>query len=1015
VQRPQLGVKDAEQNLRDVRGELGLTGKAFDGLFKKFQNVDFNPGKDLNRALAGANAQDLGTADRLKLAHAILGVKQAKLDEKDATDGVGDAERKLSDARADELKFARQGIQAYGPLVSAERQAADASRKLAEAQATANRLHKQGVNGAPGVVSALRAVRDANEAVVEAQRKLRQPIPASVGGAGAAATAKAAWDKLSKAEQGFLLQLNKTLKFLRGRFKPVTDAVFRGMTVALKALPGLLAIVGPGLGKVADAMGQGFVQLFTTIALLAPKMNTLFGNVAKLISASTPGVSALVALFVHLANAVMPMAISLMKSFSGVAAGVAGNAGKLTGKEKFFTVAAASLRQLGRFAAAAGELVVAFVEAVGPAGNKLLAWITKGVKGFAKWMRSAKGQKRIKKFFDDTLPTVKKFVGFLVKLAKVGAKFIEAVAPGLGVIIDGFSGLADVANFLVDQFLKLPEPARKWIVALLLAPVVLKSLWKISRKVFGGIWKYLKDLVKFPGKVAEGFGKVSAAIKKVGKPLLDAGKWLGSKVLAGLKAFWRDESGTLGIGGKITQKVVGGIKAAGSGLVGAGKWILGRVADGIRAVIGLFGGHGAGIVTRIVNGIKGVGRGAAGAGKKLIEAGKWVLHRVGDGIRALIDVFTGHGSSITSRIANGIKGIGRGARATGRLLIGAGRWVLRMIGAGIRGAAKALLGLGRYIIGKVGRGMITSLPRLAAIAAGSVAAIGAAILVAARGLTKIGHAIGSRVIAGFRAGINDGVRGKKGLYQRIRDVFNHVIQIVKGVFKIQSPSRVMRTLGRRVMDGYMQGLASRPATEGFMRRALGGDVIGAIATKLANEAGENAVIFWRQNLDPHGAGALDRGSYVELGRTGTAEKILKGALKFAGPVGRLAAGAHTAAELADRLLHRHDTDEFILDAIKRGMPGLAAGGLATGPTLAEIGEGVHREVVLPLSPRVMGALGSAISATMPAMRPPAMAGAGGGFGDTHIHISAPAGEYPDVHSAAAKMAREARRRGGFRR
>jgi hypothetical protein len=97
---------------------------------------------------------------------------------------------------------------------------------------------------------------------------------------------------------------------------------------------------------------------------------------------------------------------------------------------------------------------------------------------------------------------------------------------------------------------------------------------------------------------------------------------------------------------------------------------------------------------------------------------------------------------------------------------------------------------------------------------------------------------------------------------------------------------------------------------------------------------------------------------------------------------------------------------------------LAQGGLVSGPTNALIGErpGVS-EAVLPLTSRVMAALASAITSqmAMPSMSAPSFAGAGSVFGDTHIHVSAPAGEYPDAHAAAAKMAREARRRGGFRR
>jgi hypothetical protein len=311
VQSAQLGVQDAEQNLKDVRAELGLTGKAFDGLFKKFQNVDFNPGKDLNRALAGANVKDLGTEDQLKLAHAILEVKQARLSTRRTPPTVSATRSAPSRMLAPRRRSSpARASRRTGRWSAAQQQSADASRKLADATAKANRLHKQGINGAPGVVSALHAVRDASQQVAEAQHDMGRPIPSSNLGAAATAADLASqhFHKLSAAEQGFLTQLNKTVKFLRGQFQPISDMAFRGITTALRALPGFLKQVGPGLLQVANSMAGAFGLLGGVILGLGPEFGHIFGDVAKLISATAPGIAAIVVLFTHLAGAVMPTA-----------------------------------------------------------------------------------------------------------------------------------------------------------------------------------------------------------------------------------------------------------------------------------------------------------------------------------------------------------------------------------------------------------------------------------------------------------------------------------------------------------------------------------------------------------------------------------------------------------------------------------------------------------------------------------------------------------------------------------
>lgn len=111
------------------------------------------------------------------------------------------------------------------------------------------------------------------------------------------------------------------------------------------------------------------------------------------------------------------------------------------------------------------------------------------------------------------------------------------------------------------------------------------------------------------------------------------------------------------------------------------------------------------------------------------------------------------------------------------------------------------------------------------------------------------------------------------------------------------------------------------------------------------------------------------------------------------------------------------------------IPELAAGGITTGSTFAQIGE-AGREAVLPLTRRVFGELAAAITAQMRLAAPraggPQLAFAGAPTGNVagrdgrggvhiehfHTHIDAPAGELPDVQTTATGLTRLMERRAG---
>lgn len=142
----------------------------------------------------------------------------------------------------------------------------------------------------------------------------------------------------------------------------------------------------------------------------------------------------------------------------------------------------------------------------------------------------------------------------------------------------------------------------------------------------------------------------------------------------------------------------------------------------------------------------------------------------------------------------------------------------------------------------------------------------------------------------------------------------------------------------------------------------------------------------------------------------SADKLLHGDAKTSAKVDPALGAGEGAGGFIDKLLHIDPKNGLLGKPLKGllktlGLPFGADGGIATGLTVA--GDAGH-EALIPLRADVLARLGAAISAHMPTLglgspsapRSPTAA-ATGGPRHTHLHIKAPAGEWPDMGHAFA--------------
>jgi hypothetical protein len=260
-----LRLKEAKLRLREYAAEAGVTGKAFESMFKKFQDVDFDP-KRLREVMRAAGGKVAGGDEDLKLQRLILDVQEARLGQKRATDQVHDSTVDLKDAEKENNKYVRDGIRAYQPYVDALRRARDATAHLAE-------VEKQGISGNPQVINARDAVRDANERLREAQHNLSNATKRTGQDAldyanGPLAIYQKALSKLSKPERGMLDRVIAIGKAFRNAGREGSDAFIKGLNSALDTITGGAL---SGVGKAVSAIGQA---LGTNVAALAQDLTT---------------------------------------------------------------------------------------------------------------------------------------------------------------------------------------------------------------------------------------------------------------------------------------------------------------------------------------------------------------------------------------------------------------------------------------------------------------------------------------------------------------------------------------------------------------------------------------------------------------------------------------------------------------------------------------------------------------------------------------------------------------------
>lgn len=411
LDQARLNTDKAKLALAQFREEAGATGQAFGAVFQKFTDVAVDT-SGLKKALANANAATGGSLDQsqeLELRQKILDVRQARLQEKEATDGVSDAQTAATRAQQDNNKFKREGIRA-----------------------------------SESYRAALRSVESATLAVTAAQRQ-------SDAGTSAQGKAASLVGKLDKAERGFLTTLKRVRTELRGAFSPATDAVINGLNKALGRVPQLINPLRGAFRRLGEAAGDSLDKVSADI--VKPKTVASFrrftDTAARLASPITDGLLSLFHIFLNIANAALPHLVSGTRSVAGQLK--KWDIGTSNAKEMSKSIGGlvGHLKTWLGVGAAIGDVFLAFLESAAGPGQSLAESIKNLAERTATWLRSTEGREQLKQFFKDTIAFAKDFAGFMAVIIIATVKFGQTAARIFAQVTDKIGGPQNAAKVLL--------------------------------------------------------------------------------------------------------------------------------------------------------------------------------------------------------------------------------------------------------------------------------------------------------------------------------------------------------------------------------------------------------------------------------------------------------------------------------------------------------------------------------------------------------------------------------------
>lgn len=446
-----LGLKEAIKNLKDFRKQTGTAANALDGMFTKFSNVNFK-GNTANIVgqIEAATGKSFSGDKELELQRLVLAVKDARLRQKEATDGVGDSQRELNRAQEDNNKFLRDGIKASDNYKAALERVRDARKAVTDAERTASRAEVAAARQVAdarrniGRVETARAFEVQNQQLTNSQSKV---------------------DALNASERHLLDTVTRLKTAMGTAFGPSTTAILDGIAGGLDKVEGPMKTLQPMWTRLGQAIGTGIQNL--AAALTSPQMlgfwKTFAGGAVRAIPSVISILTSLLTLFLQFTSSALPYFIVLLQDLATGLTDAANNGGGFSG---MFQAAKPIIDAVWRIFKAFVGIFLGFVKAGAGQGGSLLDTFAGWAEKISAFVNSAQGTKEIQDFLATVLPLARSFGRFLFALVGFFLRLGEAAAPTLSIIFDVLTIIVGVLSTVVNAIGTLINIAARPLAAL---------------------------------------------------------------------------------------------------------------------------------------------------------------------------------------------------------------------------------------------------------------------------------------------------------------------------------------------------------------------------------------------------------------------------------------------------------------------------------------------------------------------------------------------------------------------
>lgn len=640
---------EARRELEDVARDLALFGRETAEAEAELDTTKATATLDeLKAKLAEFSADDVSADVNVKIAkaEADLAVLQAELDKIDGENVTVDVKtrRDLTGKIAslvgqiDQLGKDTEGVN-QGPLSAF---ASKLKAAFTEADGLGASLSDVVAVIAPVLIAVLVAVIGQLAAVIASAANAATGlgalavafgavlVPGILLAVGAIAQFKAESGKAGTAAYALAGNLKDIWNTFKGATAGGANAVFQGLSDALRELEPMVKALGPAFTRLGQAGGDAFRLLGKEFSSPAWRKFFVFttDSLAKLTPLFARSFGAFAAILRNIATAAMPF---LIQGFRLLAKGLEAIADKTSHIGRLRTVIGGMVDSLGSWGHLLGgiiKLVGAFVAAFAPVGDKIVKSLGDGAENLAKWLQSKEGLERIRSFFEETGPVAAEFARYLLNVGKILIQVGQFFAPLATVALRAINTILEAFSRWVDAITHLDRTLafKHWGSAFAAAGEAIASAWGATVHAIASGWDWLQGVSdRVNQAIGDAFGAAIDAI---------IAAWNAAKgVVAGIAlAIWSKAkeilSERIDFFLHVARDVLGVIRSiwqAAKGIVSKAVNFVLHAPRTVLSAIRSIWSTAKGIVTDVINFVLRVPHDAAGAARALWNDVKGII------------------------------------------------------------------------------------------------------------------------------------------------------------------------------------------------------------------------------------------------------------------------------------------------------------------------------------------------------------------------------------------------------